>query len=177
MDTYNKESFSSNDSFNSYNTDNENRNNNMIDNENNICNANANNKNNVMEDIQNALFDNLSNSPTTHSKKDKIHSESSKAPMEDQQQQKYHNVEENELEGQKMVSSSINRKKKINDTEALKKLFMKSNLSRVRSRFVIPVILYKNKNICRSGTLSLEPEMLLNSLNSKTKEIIYGISR
>ncbi|ORX54741.1 hypothetical protein BCR36DRAFT_410548, partial [Piromyces finnis] len=53
---------------------------------------------------------------------------------------------------------------------------MKSKLSRVRSRFVIPVILYKNKNICRSGTLSLEPEILLNTLNSKTKEMIYGIS-
>jgi len=67
--------------------------------------------------------------------------------------------------------------KKVNNTGELKILFMKSKLSRVRSRFVIPVILYKNKNICRSGTLSLEPEMLLNTLNSKTKQIIYGISR
>jgi len=74
-------------------------------------------------------------------------------------------------------SPSENDAYKVNDTEILKKYFMKSKLSRVRSRFVVPVILYKNKNICRSGTLSLEPEMLLNTLNSKTKEMIYGISR
>jgi len=164
MDTYNKESFSSNDSLNSFYTNSshnhEDKNKNMIDNDNNMPNDNENN--NVMDDIQNALFDDLSNTQIKHSKDGEIHIESSQSLLEEYQQknQTITNFKNYESEGTKMIISK-NNIRKINDAEALKKLFMKSNLSRVRSRFVVPVILFKNKNICRSGTLSLEPEMLL----------------
>ena len=180
MDTYNKESFSSNDSLNSFYTNsshnNEDRNKNRIENGNNIPNDNENSD--VIDDIQNALFDDLSNTHIKHNKDGTIHMESSKNLLEEYQQENHAttNFDNHESENSRIILSK-NKIRKINDAEVLKKLFMKSNLSRVRSRFVVPVILFKNKNICRSGTLSLEPEMLLNSLNSKTKEIIYGISR
>lgn len=43
---------------------------------------------------------------------------------------------------------------KGNDTKKLKDLFMKARFARCRSRFVVPVILFEGKNICRSATLS-----------------------
>jgi hypothetical protein len=54
------------------------------------------------------------------------------------------------------------------------KLFRKSRFARVRGRFVVPVILCRGKNICRSGTLSHEAEVLLNTLNEKTRSFWYG---
>lgn len=43
---------------------------------------------------------------------------------------------------------------KVNDARKLKDLFVKARFARCRSRFVVPVILFEGKNICRSATLS-----------------------
>lgn len=43
---------------------------------------------------------------------------------------------------------------KVNDAKKLKDLFVKARFARCRSRFVVPVILFEGKNICRSATLS-----------------------
>lgn len=43
---------------------------------------------------------------------------------------------------------------KVNDARKLKELFLKARIARCRSRFVVPVILFEGKNICRSATLS-----------------------
>lgn len=43
---------------------------------------------------------------------------------------------------------------KANDAKKLKDLFVKARFARCRSRFVVPVILFEGKNICRSATLS-----------------------
>ncbi|XP_031571957.1 myotubularin-related protein 14-like [Actinia tenebrosa] len=48
---------------------------------------------------------------------------------------------------------------KINESSNLRELFMKARFARCRSRFVIPVILFENKNICRSATLSSAAEI------------------
>lgn len=40
------------------------------------------------------------------------------------------------------------------DTERLRNLFMKAKYARCRCRFPVPVILYNNKYVCRSATLS-----------------------
>ncbi|KAL6618502.1 phosphatases II [Neocallimastix sp. 'constans'] len=167
MDSYDNDSCSSNDSYN------------------------------VMDDLEYAICDELPNDPTT-SKNNKSYSKTinnknindsndkniiSSHISEDFNGNEINknisddNNKNNNIKMQLNTGLSIGDEvKKVNNTGELKILFMKSKLSRVRSRFVIPVILYKNKNICRSGTLSLEPEMLLNTLNSKTKQIIYGIS-
>ena len=47
-----------------------------------------------------------------------------------------------------------------NDTAALREYFEHCRFSRVRSRFVVPVILVRSRNICRSSTLSHEAEVL-----------------
>ncbi|KMQ90362.1 myotubularin-related protein 14 [Lasius niger] len=41
----------------------------------------------------------------------------------------------------------------------LKKLMKNSRFARCRSRFPIPVILYKGRHVCRSATLASSPEM------------------
>lgn len=43
---------------------------------------------------------------------------------------------------------------KVNDARKLRDLFVKARFARCRSRFVVPVILFEGKNICRSATLS-----------------------
>ncbi|KAJ7376562.1 Myotubularin- protein 14 [Desmophyllum pertusum] len=43
---------------------------------------------------------------------------------------------------------------KANDARKLRDLFVKARFARCRSRFVVPVILFEGKNICRSATLS-----------------------
>ncbi|GJJ70765.1 myotubularin-related protein 14 [Entomortierella parvispora] len=72
-------------------------------------------------------------------------------------------------------------KDKVNDTQELSKQFEKSHFARVRARFVIPCILVRGKNICRSATLSNEVEVFMhsfnqkfNELNQKRKMFLYG---
>ncbi|KAG0212371.1 Myotubularin- protein 14 [Mortierella sp. NVP41] len=72
-------------------------------------------------------------------------------------------------------------KDKVNDTYELSKQFEKSHFARVRARFVIPCILVRGKNICRSATLSNEVEVFMHSvnqkiidLNQKRKMFLYG---
>ncbi|KAF8947131.1 hypothetical protein BGZ47_010149 [Haplosporangium gracile] len=69
----------------------------------------------------------------------------------------------------------------MNDTHELSKQFEKSHFARVRARFVIPCILVRGKNICRSATLSNEVEVFMHSvnqkiidLNQKRKMFLYG---
>lgn len=47
----------------------------------------------------------------------------------------------------------------IDDTNKLKELIKGARFARCRSRFPLPVILYKGRNICRSATLSGGPEI------------------
>lgn len=49
---------------------------------------------------------------------------------------------------------------KINDVFQLKPLIAKARLARCRSRFVVPVISFNGKNICRSATLSSMAEIV-----------------
>ncbi|KAF9958048.1 Myotubularin- protein 14 [Mortierella alpina] len=72
-------------------------------------------------------------------------------------------------------------KDKVNDTHELSKQFEKSHFARVRARFVVPCILVRGKNICRSATLSNEVEVFMhsvnqkiNDLNQKRKMFLYG---
>ncbi|KAL7753617.1 Myotubularin- protein 14 [Sorochytrium milnesiophthora] len=66
------------------------------------------------------------------------------------------------------------QQQQVNDPAVLSGLFKKSRFARVRSRFVVPAILYNNVNICRSSTLSNEAEVLLNMLNEKTKQLLWS---
>ncbi|KAG0240648.1 Myotubularin- protein 14 [Mortierella sp. GBA43] len=70
-------------------------------------------------------------------------------------------------------------KDKVNDARELSKQFEKSHFARVRARFVVPCILIRGKNICRSSTLSSEAEVIMhsviNDLNQKRKMLfLYG---
>ncbi|XP_065829731.1 myotubularin-related protein 14-like [Oscarella lobularis] len=47
----------------------------------------------------------------------------------------------------------------VNDAGKLTNMMQKAKRARCRSRFVVPVILYQNKNICRSATLATGVEM------------------
>lgn len=49
------------------------------------------------------------------------------------------------------------------DAVKLRELINKSRFARSRTRFPVPVILYKNKYVCRSSTLSCGPEMYTRS--------------
>lgn len=49
------------------------------------------------------------------------------------------------------------------DTVKLRELISKARFARSRTRFPVPVILYKNKYVCRSSTLSCGPEMYTRS--------------
>ena len=64
----------------------------------------------------------------------------------------------------------------VNSATKLADLFRKCRFSRVRSRFVVPVLYCRGKNICRSATLSHEAEVLFNTWNEKTKNFWYGQS-
>lgn len=55
--------------------------------------------------------------------------------------------------------SEKNESQKANDARELRDLFVKARFARCRSRFVVPVILFEGKNICRSATLSGGPEI------------------
>ncbi|KAF9199817.1 Myotubularin- protein 14 [Haplosporangium sp. Z 27] len=72
-------------------------------------------------------------------------------------------------------------KDKVNDTQELTKQFEKSHFARVRARFVVPCILVRGKNICRSATLSNEVEVIIHGLKEKfidfnqmRKNLFYG---
>ncbi|KAF9391264.1 Myotubularin- protein 14 [Podila verticillata] len=60
---------------------------------------------------------------------------------------------------------------KVNDTHELAKQFEKSHFARVRARFVVPCILVRGKNICRSATLSNEVEVFMHSFNQKINDL------
>lgn len=49
------------------------------------------------------------------------------------------------------------------DSVKLRELINKSRFARSRTRFPVPVILYKGKYVCRSSTLSCGPEMYTRS--------------
>lgn len=61
---------------------------------------------------------------------------------------------------------------RVNDSAVLKPLFRLSRFSRVHGRFVIPVILVNNKNICRSSTLAIQAEAIFNNIHSATKQMM-----
>jgi myotubularin-related protein 14 len=65
------------------------------------------------------------------------------------------------IENEKQPGSSGLPNKKVNNAEELVLLFQKGRFARVRTRFPVPVILYNNKNICRSATLSHKVECYL----------------
>ncbi|KAG0266375.1 Myotubularin- protein 14 [Actinomortierella ambigua] len=80
-----------------------------------------------------------------------------------------------------LLASQTNAQFGLNDTQELLRLFEKSHFARVRARFVVPCILVRGKNVCRSGTLSNEVEVFMhnvnqkfNDLNQKRKTFMYG---
>ncbi|CAI8010569.1 Myotubularin-related protein 14 [Geodia barretti] len=56
-------------------------------------------------------------------------------------------------------SATRGRGHPVNDTAKLKELISTARYARCRLRFVMPVILFENKNVCRSATLSTMAEM------------------
>ncbi|KAG0237851.1 Myotubularin- protein 14 [Actinomortierella wolfii] len=89
-------------------------------------------------------------------------------------------VHQNSLESG-LFMNQTNANSGLNDTQELLRLFEKSHFARVRARFVVPCILVRGKNICRSGTLSNEVEVFMhnvnqkfNDLNQKRKTFLYG---
>jgi len=65
---------------------------------------------------------------------------------------------------------------KINDAQTLSVNFLGSRFSRVHGRFVVPTILCRGQNICRSSTLSIMAESVMNQVTSKAREIFDGFS-
>mmetsp|Transcript_15760 Transcript_15760/g.30790 ORF Transcript_15760/g.30790 Transcript_15760/m.30790 type:complete len:808 (-) Transcript_15760:236-2659(-) len=61
--------------------------------------------------------------------------------------------------------------KSLNTSHDLGEHFLRGRFARVRGRFPIPVILWNNKNICRSSTISVQAEVLLNLSTSKIRDI------
>mmetsp|Transcript_7263 Transcript_7263/g.13551 ORF Transcript_7263/g.13551 Transcript_7263/m.13551 type:complete len:1047 (+) Transcript_7263:186-3326(+) len=59
----------------------------------------------------------------------------------------------------------------LNLTNDLREQFQRGKFARVRGRFPIPVILWNNKNICRSSTISVQAEVLLNMSTAKIRDI------
>lgn len=60
---------------------------------------------------------------------------------------------------------------KLNDAPTLEALFKACRYSRVHQRFVIPVILVRNRNITRSGTISVLGETIYNQLCGKSRQL------
>ncbi|KAG0038831.1 Myotubularin- protein 14 [Podila clonocystis] len=71
----------------------------------------------------------------------------------------------------KPAQSDVPDPYKVNDTHELAKQFEKSHFARVRARFVVPCILVRGKNICRSATLSNEVEVFMHSFNQKINDL------
>lgn len=70
---------------------------------------------------------------------------------------------------------SSDKKKEISESKEMEsKLFSDCKLSRVRNRFVVPVLFYNQKHICRSGTLSHETEVIFNTIHGRTKYFLFG---
>jgi len=61
--------------------------------------------------------------------------------------------------------------KSLNTSHDLGEHFLRGRFARVRGRFPIPVILWNDKNICRSSTISVQAEVLLNLSTSKIRDI------
>ncbi|XP_070557546.1 phosphatidylinositol-3,5-bisphosphate 3-phosphatase MTMR14-like [Ptychodera flava] len=57
------------------------------------------------------------------------------------------------------TGNSPERVESLYDLDKMQDLFTKSRFARCRSRFVVPVILYEGKHVCRSATLSSGPEI------------------
>lgn len=81
---------------------------------------------------------------------------------------------ENEKKGPYRWDEACGPRQRVNDKDQLKRLLRESRFSRVHGRFVVPSILVRNKNICRSATLSCHAEAILNSVHAKTKEFVNG---
>ncbi|KAF9436698.1 Myotubularin- protein 14 [Entomortierella beljakovae] len=73
------------------------------------------------------------------------------------------------LKSQEQSHSKVD-KEKVNDTLELSRQFEKSHFARVRARFVVPCILVRGKNICRSATLSSEVEVIMHNVNQKISD-------
>eukprot|EP00467_Chlorarachnion_reptans_P019228 CAMPEP_0114521622 /NCGR_PEP_ID=MMETSP0109-20121206/20283_1 /TAXON_ID=29199 /ORGANISM="Chlorarachnion reptans, Strain CCCM449" /LENGTH=657 /DNA_ID=CAMNT_0001702737 /DNA_START=322 /DNA_END=2296 /DNA_ORIENTATION=+ len=58
-----------------------------------------------------------------------------------------------------------------NAVQALTDRFRQGRFARVRGRFPIPVILWKGKNICRSSTISVQAELLLNTSRDRLRSL------
>jgi len=52
-----------------------------------------------------------------------------------------------------------NEEERLVDNKVIKELIHKCRIARCRSRFIVPVILFENKHICRSATLASAPEL------------------
>mmetsp|Transcript_41992 Transcript_41992/g.68174 ORF Transcript_41992/g.68174 Transcript_41992/m.68174 type:complete len:868 (-) Transcript_41992:281-2884(-) len=72
------------------------------------------------------------------------------------------------LQKQKDAPSTIPT---LNQTQDLRERFLRGRFARVRGRFPIPVILWNNKNICRSSTISVQAEVLLNVSRDRLRDI------
>ena len=54
-------------------------------------------------------------------------------------------------------------------------IFFNARNARCRSRFIVPTIYYRNKHVCRSATISIASETLMNTTYQKTKDIFSSI--
>ena len=73
------------------------------------------------------------------------------------------------------ASSSHTLQSRVNDAAVLKPLFRLSRFSRVHGRFVCPVILVHNKNICRSSTLAIQAEAIFNNIHAASKQMLGSL--
>eukprot|EP00731_Ephydatia_muelleri_P001313 Em0001g1313a len=58
-----------------------------------------------------------------------------------------------------VIEGHVKGNEVVNRTHELKEMFTRARFARCRSRFVMPVLLYRNKNICRSATLATMMEL------------------
>ena len=62
------------------------------------------------------------------------------------------------------------------DPDDLAAMFAAARFARTRSRFVVPVILHRGKNICRSSTLARQAEIKARQAQQRVKDMCYGSS-
>ena len=60
----------------------------------------------------------------------------------------------------------------LNSADDLRARFQRGRFGRVRGRFPVPVIIWNGKNICRSSTISVQAEVILNMSKSKLKGVL-----
>mmetsp|Transcript_13316 Transcript_13316/g.19925 ORF Transcript_13316/g.19925 Transcript_13316/m.19925 type:complete len:916 (+) Transcript_13316:149-2896(+) len=63
----------------------------------------------------------------------------------------------------------------LNQVKELSQVFQNGKFARVRGRFPIPVIIWNNKNICRSATISVQAEVYLNVGSASLRTIREGL--